>query len=84
MLLLSILILIIAIAIQYNQVLYSFYFLRIGLLIFTLTGAISLNALYIQPIGSGMGIYSGLFQVTTITQSFDFFIFLMGALILLV
>ena len=84
MLVLSLLILIIAIAIQYNQFFQSLFFLRIGLLIFALTGAISLNALYIQSIGSGMGIYSGLFQVTAVTQSFDLFIFLMGAFILLV
>jgi NADH-ubiquinone oxidoreductase chain 2 len=84
MLLLSILTLIIAIAINYKQYVSSLFFLRIGLLSFILTGVISLNTLYIQSIGSGMGIYSGLFQVTSVTQSFDLFISLIGALILLV
>jgi NADH-ubiquinone oxidoreductase chain 2 len=80
----SILIFIIALAINYHQVTQSFFFLRIGLLIFALTGALSFNALYIQSIGSGMGIYSGLFQVTVITQFIDLFISVMGAFILLI
>jgi NADH-ubiquinone oxidoreductase chain 2 len=84
MLLISILFYIIAFAINYKQVLHSFFFLRIGLLIFALTGGLTLNSLYIQSIGSGMGIYSGLFQVTAITQFFDLFIYLMGFLILLI
>ena len=83
MLLISIFILIMAIAINYKQVLNSYLFIRLGFIIFALTGAISLNALYIQSIGSGMGIYSGLFQITSITQFFDLFIFTMGALIFL-
>ena len=83
MLLISIFILIMAYAVQYLQIINSFLFIRIGFIIFALTGAISLNALYIQLIGSGMGIYSGLFQVTTVTQFMDLFIFIMGAFIFL-
>ena len=83
MLFLSIFILIMAIALNYKHVINSYLFIRIGFIIFALTGAISLNALYIQSIGSGMGIYSGLFQITSITQFFDLFIFTMGALIFL-
>lgn len=45
--------------------------------------ALSFNGTYIQAIGSGVGIYSGLFQVTSVSQSFDGFIFLVGAIILL-
>ena len=84
MLLLSILIFIIAVAIYYNHFTQSFFLLKIGLLIFALTGALSFNALYIQSIGSGMGIYSGLFQVTVISQFIDLFISIMGLLILLI
>ena len=84
MLTLCILIFIIAFAINYKQVNQSFFFLRIGSLIFALTGVISFNSLYIQSIGSGMGIYSGLFQVTSITQFFDLFIFVMAFFILLI
>lgn len=45
--------------------------------------ALSFNGTYIEAIGSGIGIYSGLFQVTSVSQSVDTFIFLVGALILL-
>jgi NADH-ubiquinone oxidoreductase chain 2 len=72
-----------AIAINYKHVINSYLFIRIGFLIFALTGIITLNSLFIQSIGSGMGIYSGLFQVTSVTQFIDFFISLMGSLIFL-
>ena len=84
MLLVSILIFIIAVAIYYNHFTQSFFLLKIGLLIFALTGALSFNALYIQSIGSGMGIYSGLFQVTVISQFIDLFISIMALVILLI
>jgi NADH-ubiquinone oxidoreductase chain 2 len=56
---------------------------RISTLILFYAGALTLNALYIQSIGSGIGIYSGLFQITTISQFFDIFIYLIGATILM-
>ena len=45
MLLLSIFILIMAIALNYKHVLNSYLFIRIGFIIFALTGAISFNTL---------------------------------------
>ena len=83
MLLLSIFILIMAIALNYKHVLNSYLFVRIGFIIFALTGAISFNTLYLTNIGTGMGIYSGLFQITTLTQFFDLFISVVGCLIFL-
>ena len=83
MLLLSIFILIMAIALNYKHVLNSYLFIRIGFIIFALTGAISFNTLYLTNIGTGMGIYSGLFQITTLTQFFDLFISVVGCLIFL-
>ena len=83
MLLLSIFILIMAIALNYKHVLNSYLFIRIGFIIFALTGAISFNTLYLNNIGTGMGIYSGLFQITTLTQFFDLFISIVGCLIFL-
>ena len=50
--------------------------LRISALSFIYAGALALNALYIQEIGSGIGIYSGLFQVTSFSQYIDIFIML--------
>ena len=42
--------------------------IRISTLSFIYAGALAFNALYIQEIGSGIGIYSGLFQVTSFSQ----------------
>ena len=84
MIFLSILFLIVAIALpSINQNISTILYVRITSIIFIYAGALALNALYIQSIGSGMGIYSGLFQITSITQFFDLFIFTMGALIFL-
>ena len=84
MIFLSILILIVAIALpSINQNIRSILYVRISSIIFIYAGALSLNALYIQSIGSGIGIYSGLFQVTTVSQLIDTFIFIIGSLILI-
>jgi NADH-ubiquinone oxidoreductase chain 2 len=58
-------------------------FQRITSIILIYAGAFSLNALYIQSIGSGIGIYSGLFHVTFISQFLDIFIYIIGAAILI-
>ena len=47
------------------------------------SAALSFNALYVQAIGSGLGLYSGLFHVTSVTQALEVFLFMVGALILL-
>jgi NADH-ubiquinone oxidoreductase chain 2 len=39
--------------------------------------------MYIQAIGSGIGIYSGLFQVTPVSEFIDAFIVVIGAIILI-
>jgi NADH-ubiquinone oxidoreductase chain 2 len=59
-------------------------FQRISSIILIYAGALSLNALYIQSIGSGIGIYSGLFHVTFISQLLEIFIYIIGATILIV
>jgi NADH-ubiquinone oxidoreductase chain 2 len=56
---------------------------RVTSIVLFYAAALSFNAMYIQAIGSGVGIYSGLFQVTSVSQSIDTFIFLAGAIILL-
>ena len=58
-------------------------FTRIAVIVFTYAGALFLNAFYIQSIGSGIGIYSGLFHVTSVSQLLDTFIFFIGSLIYL-
>lgn len=52
-----------------------------------ITGMISssylaLNNLYVQSLEKGIGIYGGLFNVTTFTQTFNIFLFIMSAVIL--
>lgn len=83
MLTISTLILIIAFAINYTHVLNSYLFVRIGFIIFTLTGAISFNALYLHNIGSGIGMYNGLFQITTNSQYFDIILSIIPAILFL-
>ena len=84
MIFISILILIVAFALpSINKQISPILFTRISSIVFIYAGALSLNALYIQSIGSGIGIYSGLFQVTNISQLLDVFILLIGSFILI-
>ena len=55
---------------------------RISAIILLYAGALAFNAYNIQSIGSGIGIYSGLFQVTLISQFIDTFLLIIGSLIL--
>lgn len=84
MIFISILITIVAIALpSFNKQLSSILLTRVSSIVFLYAGALSINACYIQSIGSGIGIYSGLFHVTIITQVIDTFIFIIGSLILI-
>jgi len=66
-----------------NNNLSSNYFTRISAIVFLYSGIFSINSLYIQCIGSGIGIYSGLFHITQISQIIEFFILNIGCLILI-
>jgi len=59
------------------------FFTRIAALAFIYSGVLTFNALHIQSIGSGIGIYSGLFQVTYYSLFFETFLYAVGAIILL-
>jgi len=84
MIFISILILLVAIALpSYQKAISSQFITRISAIIFIYSGALSLNALNIQSIGSGIGIYSGLFHVTIISQLLDGFLLILSALILI-
>ena len=81
---LLILILIVAVALpSINKNINSILYIRITSIIFIYSGALSLNAFYIQSIGSGIGLYNGLFHVTTISQLLDIIIFTIDFLILI-
>ena len=47
---------------------------RITAIILFYSGVLAFNAFYIQSIGSGIGVYSGLFHFSTISQQSDIFI----------
>nr|YP_009504970.1 NADH dehydrogenase subunit 2 [Lyophyllum decastes]AWW14089.1 NADH dehydrogenase subunit 2 [Lyophyllum decastes] len=84
MIFISILTLIVAKALpSLNSKLSSVYFTRISAIVFVYAGVLSFNTLYIQSIGSGIGIYSGLFQVTIISQFIEVFLLIIGSLILI-
>lgn len=46
-------------------------------------GFIASSTVKVQAIGSGLGLYSGLFHVTTVTQFMEMFLYIIGAMILL-
>ena len=80
----SLLILIVAMALpSFNKQLPPLLFLRITSIIFLYAGALSFNALYIQSIGSGIGIFNGLFHVTVVSQLLEVFLLIIGSLILI-
>ena len=60
----------------------SILFSRISILVLLYSGMLALGTLYITYMDRGIGIYSGLFHVTSITQIFHIFIFVISAIIL--
>lgn len=56
-------------------------FNRIVLIIFILGAYIAYNALDVYAIGSGIGIYDGVFKITVLSQVFDIILFLTGAIV---
>jgi NADH-ubiquinone oxidoreductase chain 2 len=61
----------------------SIFIVRITSIVFIYSAALSLNVLDIQSIGSGIGIYNGLFHVTLVSSYIDTFLLIIGALILI-
>ena len=60
----------------------SILFSRVVILGLISTSFLAWSNLFIKPLGKGIGIYGGLFNVTTYTQSFNIFIFIVSAVIL--
>src|ERR1700689_530896 len=80
----AILILIVAKALPgLNTHIYSIHVTRIISIVFLFAGALTLNCLNLESIGGGIGIYSGYFQVTTISQLIEIFLFMIGGGILI-
>ena len=78
---LSLLIYIQAKVLLYQNIL-SVSFARILSIVFIYAGVLSSQAFFVQTIGQGIGIYSGLFEVSSISLFIDTVIFFIGALIL--
>jgi hypothetical protein len=79
----AILILIVAKALPgLNTHISSIHVTRITSIVLLFAGTLSLNTLNLESIGSGIGIYSGFFQVTTISQLIEIFLFMIGGGIL--
>jgi len=60
----------------------SILFSRVVIAALISSSYLALNSLHIQPLETGIGIYGGLFNVTTFTQTFNIFLFLVSAVIL--
>ena len=60
----------------------SLLFSRISISILLYSILLGINSFHISSVSKGIGIYSGLFHMTSITQVFHLFIFLVSALIL--
>ncbi len=84
MIFISILILIVVLSLPSNtRNIAPLWYSRISSIIFIYAGALTLNALYIQSIGSGIGIYSGLFEISILSQIFEELILILGSIILM-
>lgn len=62
----------------------SILFSRIVIQSLFFASLIAMNNLYINPLEKGVGIYGGLFNVNVLTQTFNIFIFLVSAIILVI
>lgn len=72
-----------AVALPNIQKISPILLIRVTSIILLYAAALSFNASYVQAIGSGVGMYSGLFQVTAITQVIDCFIYTIAAFVIL-
>lgn len=60
----------------------SILFSRVVIKSLLFSSFLAFNNLFVLPLDEGIGIYGGLFNVTTFTQTFNIFIFLISAVIL--
>lgn len=60
----------------------SILFSRVVIKSLLFSSFLAFNNLFVLPLDKGIGIYGGLFNVTTFTQTFNIFIFLISAVIL--
>ena len=85
MVLFGIIIFILAIALLSSQI-ETRNFNRVfgAIIVLLLSGVLAFHAMWVGQLGSGVGIFNGLFQVTAVTQGIDLFIYIVSALVLLI
>ena len=78
MVVISILVYIMALAISYSNKneINNLIYIRISSIVFIFAGILSINIFYTGPIGYGIGIYGGLFQITNFSSFADIFLLL--------
>lgn len=81
MLLMGLISLLIAIPL-YSSTITPKLLIRITSILLLYGAVLSFNGLYVQSLGSGLGLYSGLFHVTSVTQTMEIFILIVGSIIL--
>jgi len=60
----------------------SILFSRVAIIVLLYSSLLAINGLYVNSLDTGIGLYGGLFHVTSTTQIFHIFIFIISALIL--
>src|SRR3954469_2346917 len=86
MVLFVILTLILAIALLSSQISTAFKFISLfwaAIIVLLLSGVLAYHSMWIGQLGSGVGIFNGLFLVTSLSNGIDLFIYIVGSLILL-
>jgi NADH-ubiquinone oxidoreductase chain 2 len=61
-----------------KSILYS----RVAIIVLLYSSLLAINSLFITSLSTGIGLYGGLFHITSTTQIFHIFIFLISAIIL--
>lgn len=61
----------------------SILFSRVVIKSLLFASIIGMNSLYINPLENGIGLYGGLFNINVLTQTFNIFVFLISAVILI-
>src|SRR3954469_2262792 len=87
MVLFVILTLILAIALLSSQISTAFKFISLfwaAIIVLLLSGVLAFHAMWVGQLGSGVGIFNGLFLVTAVTQGIDLFIYIVSVLVLLI
>src|SRR3954471_520535 len=83
MVLFGIIILILAIGLLSSQI-STINLNRVAIIVLLLSGVLAFHEMWVGQLGSGVGIFNGLFLVTAVTQGIDLFIYIVSALVLLI